>query len=198
METRLLYQAKCKDLSIPNIENQYQKFRDNCLNHCQKRTFKMVGGQIGSTSAKVISLIIKANQNFSKFDIGYNKIGDIGITSIANVFENFRCPSIIALNVSTNSLSPVGLTTLFNSLHCNQSLIDLDISSKSRESKNRNRINTESIQALAELLKVNRFIQYINLSGLSIADKGLEILKDEAVDNSNHVSSLVNLNLNST
>lgn len=44
LETRLLYQAKCKDLSIPNIESQYYKFRDNMLSNCTRRMFRMSGG----------------------------------------------------------------------------------------------------------------------------------------------------------
>ena len=87
METRLLYQAKCKDLSIPNIESQYRKFRDFMQNNCTRRRFKMNGGQIGPTVAKVIALIIKSNPNFARYDLSHNKIGDVGIEAIAAVFR---------------------------------------------------------------------------------------------------------------
>ena len=129
----------------------------------------MNGGQIGATVAKVISLIIKSNPNFARYDLSQNKIGDLGIESIANVFRQVRTLSIIELNVSTNSLSPSGLCTLFESLHRNQSLIDLNISTSLREGKNRNRMNKESIQSLAELLQVNKMIQYLDISGMSLA-----------------------------
>ena len=31
LETKLLYQAKCRDLNIPEVDSQYLKFKDNCF-----------------------------------------------------------------------------------------------------------------------------------------------------------------------
>lgn len=69
----------------------------------------MNGGQIGPTVAKVIALIIKSNANFARYDLSHNKIGDVGIEAIAAVFRQRSTPSIVELNVSTNSLQPAGL-----------------------------------------------------------------------------------------
>ena len=74
------------------------------LNNCTRRVFRMNGGQIGPTVAKVVALIIKTNNDFARYDLSQNKIGDLGIEAIAAVFKQKMTPSIIELNVSTNSL----------------------------------------------------------------------------------------------
>lgn len=145
--------------------------------------------------AKVVSLIIKSNPNFARYDLSQNKIGDLGIEAIANVLKQVQTPSIIELNVSTNSLSPTGLCALFDSLHHNQSLIDLNVSTSLREGKNRNRMNKESIQSLADMLQTNKMIQYLDISGMSIAHAGLTALYESLIVDRQQDSQLLSLNL---
>ena len=93
IETRLLYQAKCRDLNVPEVQSQYFKFKENILEVCKNRKFNMSGAQIGPLTAKVISLIMTKNENFSSYDLSQNEIGDEGARYIAHAL--LQRPSII-------------------------------------------------------------------------------------------------------
>ena len=67
----------------------------------------MAGAQIGPLTAKVIALIMTRNENFCKYDLSQNEIGDEGAKYIAHAL--LHRPSIISLNLSTNSISNSGL-----------------------------------------------------------------------------------------
>ena len=41
METKMLYQAKCRDLTIPEVDSQYLKFHENIQTLCKSRHFSM-------------------------------------------------------------------------------------------------------------------------------------------------------------
>ena len=127
IETKLLYQAKCRDLNIPEVFGQYQKFRNNFLSLCQKRTFTYQGAQIGSLSAKVIGIIMINNDNFCKYDLSNNLFRDEGVIHIAKALNKSE---VISLNLSTNAMTDIGLIAIIEALICNETVIDLDISSR--------------------------------------------------------------------
>ena len=108
----------------------------------------------------------------TKLNISSNAIKDEGIEIISQVL---RCRNdLIHLDVSSNEISPRGFSILFESLMQNNTLISLNISSIDHWYKNR--IGIEGARALKELIKQNIFIQFLNLSSISLGDEGLEIL----------------------
>lgn len=176
LETKLLFQAKCRDLDIPEVDCQYQKFRENFLLASKDRAFKMTGAHIAATTTKVIALIMLKNENFCKYELNNNKIGDEGCKILSQVL--YQNPPIIQLNLSSNAITDVGLTLLMKALTHNHCLIDLNISSKTKEGKNRNKFSPAGFMALKDMLKHNRFLQILNISGNNLRSQGVRILCD--------------------
>ena len=48
----------------------------------------MVGARLGPLSAKVIALIMMKNENFCKYDLSHNEIGDKGIIEIGKALAS--------------------------------------------------------------------------------------------------------------
>lgn len=99
----------------------------------------MVGAHLGPLSAKIIALIMMKNENFCKYDLSQNYLGDEGTKLIAEALIPHKPSSgkavgsashIISLNLSSNAITDVGFDTLFNCLEKNSSIIELNISSK--------------------------------------------------------------------
>lgn len=74
--------------------------------------------------------------------------------------------------------------------HC---LIDLNISSKTKEGKNRNKFTTAGFLALKDMLKENRFLQILNISGNNLRSQGVKILCDAYEESKMDGKSDINL-----
>ena len=101
----------------------------------------MSSSALGPLSAKVIALIMMKNENFCKYDLSNNDIGDKGIIEIGKALASHgvnkdeyigASKRIISLNVSSNSITSKGFDVFITFLELNESLIELDISSNSK------------------------------------------------------------------
>ena len=133
----------------------YAKFHLNLMKLCKFRKFVISGAGIGPMTAEVISKIMTTNQNFGDYDISSNLIGDEGIIKISDALVNDNCKHIMSLDVNTNSLSNEGISHLLKSISNNESLIDLNISSKTKEGKNKNKMGERACRILKDLLTNN-------------------------------------------
>jgi Ran GTPase-activating protein (RanGAP) involved in mRNA processing and transport len=85
---------------------------------------------------------------------------------------------IVSLDLSSNCISATGAQALFSSLIINESLIDLNLASITKEKKSRNRIRAKGLDLLKQVLIKNQSLQILNLSGNSIRNEGIQILHD--------------------
>lgn len=96
---------------------------------------------------------MKNNHNFCHFKLANNFLSNTGAENIAKVL--LATNHIVSLDLSTNNIKNEGAIVLFNHLIENQSLIELNLSSHTKEGKYRNRIKKEGIKPLKEVLTKN-------------------------------------------
>jgi len=150
----------------------------------------MVGARLGPLTAKVIAVIMMKNENFCKYNLAENNLGDEGAKEIGRALSaenksiigetdvNSGSSGIISLNLSSNAITSVGMNALLDSLSTNETLIELNISSKAREAKNKNKINQQALQKLQNLLLHNRYLNILDISGNAIKEEGLRLLAE--------------------
>ena len=89
-----------------------------------------------------------------------------------DMLEKNNC--LLHLDLSSNNIGVRGGNAIFKTLVHHQSLISLNLSSL--EGVNRNRISTEGVRDIENVLKTNKFLEYLNLSGNSIKNDGVKYL----------------------
>ena len=102
--------------------------------------------------------------------IQQNKLGDDGAQLIAEGIKWTK--SIIKLNISANEIYERGAVHLFEALESNESIVDFTIGSTNWMFKNK--IGPNGVFPLWSLLMNNQVLTFLNISGCSIADEGLD------------------------
>jgi len=97
--------------------------------------------------------------------------------------------TIVHLDLSSNDLTARSGEVVFKVLENQYSIVSLDISSK--QGINRNRLTHEGIKNLDNVLKNNKYLQILNISGNSIKIDGLKII----ISGLNNNSTLHSLNI---
>jgi hypothetical protein len=97
---------------------------------------------------------------------------------------------LVHFDVSSNSIDTIGFIYLFDALKRNESVVSLDISSKSTS---KNRINLYGIQQFARMLEQNKVLSHIDLHRLNTKSEGFEIVLNEMCNN----KRIVYLNMSS-
>ena len=182
-----LTKARCKDIGIDLRENMVYKFIDYCNAKCQNRIVDLSEFYLGLNSIKLISKIIYNSDRISRLNLMKNNLGDNGIEILINSIKNNM--SLISLNITSNSITCKGGKIIFTQLKEQQSIIELNVSSI--EGTNRNRMTAAGIKDIESFLKINLFLESINLSGNSIKDEGFIIICKGLDDN----NSLLYLNI---
>ena len=167
-EILLLIKAKCQDIGIDFRENMYIKFKDFCNSKCKNRVVDLSECYFGLNSIKVLSEILYDSNIIARLELTKNNIWDRGLEILVNSL------SLLSLNVTSNSITYKGGNIIFREFVHQQSIIDLNISSK--EGRNRNRITYEGLKYLEYFLTENIFIEILNLSGNSIRNEGFILL----------------------
>lgn len=107
---------------------------------------------------------------------------------LMSVLENSL--EIIHIDLSSNDITFRGAEYIFSTLLKQHSIISLDLSSK--EGINRNRLSHEGMRLMEEVLKVNKLLEYLYLSGNSIKNEGLKYillgLKENKTLNTLHIA----------
>jgi Ran GTPase-activating protein (RanGAP) involved in mRNA processing and transport len=94
------------------------------------------------------------------------------------------------LNVSSNKITHLGLSHLVQALERNCSIIDLNLANN-LEGNCCNRIGYQGAEVLAKLLRNQKFLQILNITGNSIGDRGFKALCDILP----HNDTLISLNV---
>jgi len=182
-----LIRARCKDIGIDLRENMIHKFRDYCNSKCKNRIVDLSECYLGIHSIRLISSILYTSDRIARLNLTKNNLGDTGVQILINSVKNSM--SLISLNITSNSITHKGGEVIFKELVYQQSIIDLNVSSI--EGTNRNRITAAGIKNLDKFLKINLFIENLNICGNSIKDEGFIILSKGLNNN----QSLYKLNI---
>ena len=182
-----LIKARCKDIGIDLRENMIYKFRDYCNSKCKNRIVDLSECYVGIHSIKLISSILYNSDRISRLNLTKNNLGDNGVKILINSVKNSM--SLISLNITSNSITHKGGEVIFKDLINQQSIIDLNVSSI--EGVNRNRLTATGIKNMEKFLKINLFIENLNICGNSIKDEGFIILSKGLNNN----QSLYKLNI---
>lgn len=165
-----IYEAKCADLRLPFMPLQQRRFFDFCSKRLRRRAWDFTESGIGPRAAKAIADCIRDNPHFCKLLLGKNELGDKGAVQVAKSLS--KALNIVHLDLSSNSLGPEGISEVLRIFCRHDSLISLDLSS--HEGLHRNRLALEGAVALGDLLRSNKFLVSLDISGTSIGRKGLE------------------------
>ena len=182
-----LIKARCNDIGIDLRENMIHKFRDYCNSKCKNRIVDLSECFLGIHSIKLISSILYTTDRIARLNLTKNNLGDIGVKILISSIKNSM--SLISLNITSNSITHRGGEVIFKELCHQQSIIDLNVSSI--EGVNRNRLTAAGIKNLEKFLKINLFIESLNICGNSIKDEGFIILSKGLNNN----QSLYKLNI---
>ena len=167
-----LIRARCKDIGIDLRENMIHKFRDYCNSKCKNRIVDLSECYLGIHSVTLISSILYTSDRIARLNLAKNNLGDNGIKILISSIKNSL--SLMSLNITSNSITHKGGEVIFKDLCNQQSLVDLNVSSV--EGVNRNRLTAAGIRNIEKFLKVNLFIENLNICGNSIKDEGFVIL----------------------
>lgn len=170
LQLHLIYEAKCADLHLPIMALQQRRFVDFCCKHLRRRVWNFTESGVGPRTGRAVAECIKNNPHFCQLLLGKNELGDKGAVQIAKTLS--KALNIVHLDLSSNSLGPEGLSQVLRFLSCHESLISLDLSS--HEGLHRNRLALEGALALGELLKRNKLLVALDVSGTAIGGEGFE------------------------
>jgi Ran GTPase-activating protein (RanGAP) involved in mRNA processing and transport len=182
-----LIRARCKDIGIDLRENMIHKFKDYCNSKCKNRIVDLSECYLGIHSIRLISSILYTSDRIARLNLTKNNLGDTGVQILISSIKNSL--SLISLNITSNSITHKGGEVIFKELIYQQSIIDLNVSSI--EGTNRNRMTAAGIKNLDKFLKINLFIENLNICGNSIKDEGFFILSKGLNNN----QSLYKLNI---
>ena len=180
-EIEELTYAKCKDLNIDLRERMILKFKEYCKAKCNNRNVDFSECNIGVFSTKVLAIILYSTDRIARLNLSKNNIGDKGLALICDSISSST--SLVCLNITSNSITPKGGDYLFSMLIHQKSLIEVNASSV--EGINRNRISFEGLTKIEHVLKHNSYIEFLNLSGNSIKNKGFKYIINGLNDNTN-------------
>ena len=179
MQLQNIYQAKCDDLNIPVLAIQEKRFFEYCTKFLSNRHFNLAESGVGPVAGKVIADAVRNNPAFCKLTLAKNILGDTGAIIVVRTLA--RALNIIHLDLSSNSISPEGAMDVLKVVTTHGSLVSFDISSQ--EGLHRNRLGPQGALAVVHLLKRNRLLWILNISGTALGNDGLEAIVDGITDN---------------
>ena len=193
-EIKLLFEKKCEDIDVNIRLELFDRFNDFISKRCVNRIIDLSECNLSINSITALKYILKHNKNekkekidkCSRLILGKNNIGDKGVEILSDFLLDNK--SIVYLDLSSNDIRIKGADILFKTLTHNISIISLNLSSL--DGINRNRICSEGCKYLTNLLKENKFLNELNLSGNSIKNEGLKYIF-EGLNNNFSLSILI-------
>ena len=171
-EMKVLFTSRCIDLSINPKPSLETKFYEYCDKKCINRTVDFSESCLSVASSEVLASILEQNEKIARLILFRNNFGDLGIENLMKGIQNNK--TVVHLDISSCNLSAKGGNIVFNSLLENDCIVSLNICSK--EGLNRNRLTSDGVLILEKLLKANRYLEFINLSGVNLKNEGLRIV----------------------
>lgn len=178
-EKSQIYQAKCKDLSIPPVLQLERRFVDYLDRVIHSRTINLTDNRLGPITAEVLGKILKKNSNFSKLELSKNMLGDKGIIALIRQIKDNK--SLIHISIGNNDIRADGANEFFKLLVSNESIISVDLSST--DGLNKNRIGMIGIAPIREVLMHNPFIRYLDLADSQIGNDAIMFITEGLREN---------------
>ena len=138
----------------------------------------------------MLKSLIKLNRRFYYLDVRKNCLGDEGVRELAPALK--YTSSLVHLDLSSNELGTKGGSRLFKALLVNESITSVDISS--HEGLHRNRIGALGLRRAVDVLRTNKILSILNLSGNGIRLEGLLYLAEGLAGNHTLLSLKIALN----
>ena len=183
-DLKRIYEKKCIDTKNESNPNQLNFFIDRFDKNCKKKVLNLDDQYIGPNAAIEIAAILAENTHFINANLSRNALGDVGAVHVAHALrQNY---TIIHLDLANNGIGHEGAAAVFEMLAENETLISLSLNS--HEGLNRNRIDSRGIKPIAQALKENQTLQFLDLSGSSITMEGATYLAMGLEHNKNLVS----------
>lgn len=156
-----LYEAKCRDLIIPQHNEQEKRFFHVCSTRIDNRSIKLNEQGLGPESAAVLSKILMLNKDgFCHLDISNNNLTNKGV---AKILEGVcAIDTLVSLDLGSNDITNEGNSLLFRALQGHPSLASLTIANHDR--MHRNRMGTQACIELRELLQANDVLSMLNIA----------------------------------
>ena len=168
-----LFYQKCKDLNVPVKDELMNRFITYIKEKCTNRIIDLTDCSLGFNSMIALSELLYRNQDIcSRLILTKNNFGDMGIELLIEKIKNNS--NIVELNLCSNSLGIKAGIVIFNYLLNQNSIINLDLSSK--EGIYRNRICAEGVKYVEHVLKRNFYLERMDLSSNSLKNEGLKYL----------------------
>lgn len=171
-EMKIIFLAKCVDLNIKSKDNLERKFYDYCAKKCINRRVDFSECNLSINSSEALSFVVSQNDKIARLNLSKNSLGDRGIELLIKGLESNK--SVVHLDISSNDLTAKGGNLIFDFMINNDSIVSLNISSK--EGLHRNRLTAEGITSLESVLRENKFLEFLDISGNSLKNEGLKII----------------------
>ena len=169
----VLFQNKCLDLQVKPKTELFQRFRDFVSKKCVNRVIDLSECNLGINSVYALcDCLVNKYDVFSRLNLMRNNIGDKGIETLVKVIEGNR--NIVHLDLASNDIGIKGGMILLKMLINHTSLISVNLCSL--DGINRNRISSEGVKLIEQVLINNQYLEFLNLSGNSIKNEGLKYL----------------------
>lgn len=174
-----LYQARCIDLDLPVNSNQEKRFHQFCETIFDRKVVQLTKFGMGPNSAEILGKIVSRKSDISSLILADNALGDIGLLTLIRYLKQSH--SLVHINLRNNDLSSHSLSTLFELLGKHLSIVSVDISSN--DSYHRNKLGVKGALNLPVMLK-NPLITFLNLFGTSLTSDSLEYIAEGLKGNS--------------
>mmetsp|Transcript_38732 Transcript_38732/g.44343 ORF Transcript_38732/g.44343 Transcript_38732/m.44343 type:complete len:263 (+) Transcript_38732:155-943(+) len=166
----MLCYSKLIDMNMKHNNEQQDRFFRFINKHSCNGKLKLINMGLAKEGVKTLKdLLLRPNCKIKRLYLNSNKIGDDGAKTLSKVLPVNR--TLIHISLCSNEISPKGCRALFTAIKNSQTLVSFDLSSKERV--NRNRIDMASIKHLSEVLQISKFLSFLDLSLLSLGNKGV-------------------------
>ena len=185
-----LYQAKCEDLHIPVLPDQFLRFYEFCNRSARDRRLNLEDCNFGPGTALTISSILHSTSEFVYLHLGKNPLGAQGAATVLQTLS--KACHWVHLGLNNCDLGPDFVPSLSLYLESHPSLTSIDLSSQ--EGLYRNRLGAQTGFAFQSILHQNPVLTVLNLSGVVLGPDGLEALAGGITGN----TSLIWLDISAT
>ena len=168
----------------------------------ENRTLKKLylsGNQINEIQAEKLKELLIENDSLETLMLSVNCLKDEGVIKIADGLKQNK--TLQELSLASNGISLKGANYLFETLSENDSLkyLDLGYAISTRVlGAERNEFGDEFAETCRDFLKLNKPLQYLDLTKTGITNKGLQIIEEGILENSNLCKFKINAKLSET
>ena len=167
-----IFTEKCKDLNMPIKEDLRDRFTNFIKPKCNNRIINFSGCNLGKNTIECLGDILSKNDICSRLILDKNNLGDANISVLLNILKDNN--NLIEISLESNSLTPKGGEKIFEYLINQKSIISINLSSN--EGIYRNRICSEGVKLLENVLQKNLILEKLDLSSNSLRNDGFKYI----------------------